>query len=456
MRCINCGKEITDNAKFCSYCGVLQNNENRVEESNILSPNELHSPVVKGSFISGKQLLIVLLAILAVIIVIMIGTQKDTENTDKVSYEVSDMSLEEISKYDIAIDFYKDEQLDKAILTLDEVPFDDEDYNQAQKKLEIIKSEYKEIQLKSAKELNNEEKYEEAITILEYTIVVLKEDSEVADLLKDISLKYSEICNEKGFESFYKKEYEEAAKYFEIANKYNNTNENAAFADMTNGLITNVYTSDNLPEGVFWMENDKYYRLREGHEIPWLIQEFNSSSVAPHIRVEGIEKVQDLFVSLKPGDKLVIKGSKTSYTLTQPTASGFVFPYIIRDFDYSEFYPFSDDEEGFSGTVNGRRFWDLKESSGWKYRNGLYWPNLQYGDTLLVTGYEGTTYFEKEIEANVWAATYEALDWTEKAIQYDLVTQKTQEGYFYIELPENVPSGIYKLGDNYKSIYIYR
>jgi len=41
MYCIGCGKEITEESKFCSYCGQKQLNEELLSKKNILNTNEI-------------------------------------------------------------------------------------------------------------------------------------------------------------------------------------------------------------------------------------------------------------------------------------------------------------------------------------------------------------------------------------------------------------------------------
>jgi len=357
-----------------------------------------------------------------------------------------------------AIKHIENGDLYDAIYVLRTIKSQDEDYDKAVTELNRVCELYKEESIASANEHARELKYENAISVLATAAKVLYQDADILEVKEKISIDAVEYYFNQVEENMANMDYSTALDYMNKAVSLQPTEENKIYQESLKYFTDNIYTAENLPDGLFFIHEDKFYTIRQ--DLSFVEKVYNDARYPEHIIIHNVSEAEDLFSVVLRGSQIAIKGSvQDSYKITSAYICGYTFPYRIG----SLYEPVRKDDEFFSGeTINGEEISisEYAERQGWSRVGNLYsGSNIGYGDVLQITGYNHTEYFEKEIVANMWVAAfgsdYSVGYYELKERERTLKVEKTQNGYFTMTVPEDIPEGLYEMIVGYSPVFIY-
>ncbi len=100
MFCRNCGKELNENAKFCTECGMkINSSDSSVSDNNSISGNNSSKKVLSMKVKIGILAASIILIILTIVIIVALSSSNDSiilENPQMLKQQFEDIGYEDI------------------------------------------------------------------------------------------------------------------------------------------------------------------------------------------------------------------------------------------------------------------------------------------------------------------------------------------------------------------------
>ncbi len=214
---------------------------------------------------------------------------------------------------------------------------------------------------------------------------------------------------------------------------------------------TEYYTIDNLPDGYFIKQGEKFYPLDT--ELP---EEVSIENVGTYYTVAAADYSDDLFPTYQQDTVFVLKGDYSKIpSIREIEYYGFTYnacfsvgyypnkiEAIVGDCSYENIYYINDCEQSI---------YDYAKNNGWVSvprgtADDIYLNNFTPEDSIKIGYYEGTEYQEATLYADLWYAyATSASMWDTEIWEKDLDVNRTKEGYFELTIPTVPQPGLYKM-----------